>query len=439
MLERLKGIVGDENFSDDKAELIAYSRDSSIFKERPLCVVTPGSRREIVEIVNFANEHKVPIIPRGAGTNPCGEVVGKAIILDLTKMDRIIEVDVDDMYVIVQPGVVLDDLNLQLKKEGFFFPPDPASSRVCTIGGMVANNSSGLHAVKYGTTKDYVLALEVVMADGSVIETGSRALKSASGYDITSLLVGSEGTLGIFTEITLKILPMPEYTETLVFGLKDLKGLEDVGPKLLKLRPSAFEIMDDICIEALTNRYNLDFKGSRIVVIIEFDGTHEGVKNNIKRTKELLDGNILAIDDIWDYRKKLVPSLIGYKDTVPIPITEDIGVPVAKVLEAIKKIKEIYGEHGFKVAIYGHGGDGNLHMRVFVEGAKAEEVTKAADSVYEYVLSIEGTITSEHGIGLLRAKYMGGEHGGAFEIMAGIKKAFDKNNIMNPGKMGFTY
>ncbi|MFQ5887546.1 MAG: FAD-binding oxidoreductase [Candidatus Hydrothermarchaeales archaeon] len=436
MFERIREIVGEQNFSEEEAELVAYSGDSSIFKEKPLCVARPSNKEEIVEIVKFANENKLPIIPRGAGTNPCGEVVGKAIILDLTQMNKIEEINTEDRYVVLQPGVVLDVLNAILKEKGFFFPPDPASSRVCTIGGMAANNSSGLHAVKYGTTKDYVLALELVMPNGGVINTGSRAIKSASGYDLTSLFVGSEGTLGVFTEVTLRIIPLPEYSETVLFGLKSLTELKEACPKLLKLTPSAFEIVDDICLRTWENIYDLDFKDNKALVILEFNGAQGEVKNSIKKAKEAISGDSMVIDEIWEYRKRLVPSLIKYKGIRPLPVTEDLGVPIAKVPEAIIEIKNIYKKQGFEVAIYGHAGDGNLHMRVFTEDAKSEKLADAVDAVYEYVLSLKGTITSEHGIGLLRARYMEKEHGSAMDIMRDIKKAFDENNIMNPGKMG---
>ncbi|MEE8359049.1 MAG: FAD-binding oxidoreductase [Candidatus Hydrothermarchaeales archaeon] len=338
MFERIREIVGGQNFSEDVAELVAYSRDSSIFEEKPLCVARPACKEEIVEIVKFANENKVPIIPRGAGTNPCGEVVGRAIILDLTRMNKIKEINPKDMYVVLEPGVVLDELNAVLKEKGFFFPPDPASSRVCTLGGMVSNNSSGLHAVKYGTTKDYVLALEVVMPDGSVINTGSRAVKSASGYDLISLFVGSEGTLGIFSEITLRILPLPEYSETILFALKNLRELEDMCPNLLMLAPSAFEVVDDICLRVWEKGYDLDFEGIKALRMVEFDGSKVDVKNRLKMAENIMPGRSIKIRGVWEYRRRLVPSLIKYKGIRPVPVTEDIGVPVARVSEAMARI-----------------------------------------------------------------------------------------------------
>lgn len=438
MLDELSVIVGDENFSMDEAELIAYSKDFSYLQEKPLCVVRPKSREEIIEIVKFASAHKIPIIPRGAGTNTCGEVLGKAIVVDLTRMNKILRIKEKDLHCIAQPGVVLDNLNKALKKKGFFFPPDPASSKVCTIGGMVANNSSGLHAVKYGTTKDYVLGLEAVLPSGDVIKTGSKAQKSSSGYNLTRLFTGSEGTLGIFTEITLKILPLPKYSETITLGFEDIASAGEAITKILAVaQPSALEVMDEICLEALKKRYNLDFKEFKWVLIIEFDGNEKHVKNDIKKVRGFIHGRELDIENIWDYRKKLVPSLINYsKNLTPLAITEDVGVPVAKVMEAILKIKEIYATHGFEVAIYGHAGDGNLHMRVFAEENAIKKVLKAGDEIYNYVLSISGTTTSEHGVGILRAKYMKKEHGIAFNTMKKIKKIFDPDNIMNPGKMG---
>jgi glycolate oxidase subunit GlcD len=435
MLGELKGIVGGENFSADGEELVAYSRDFSGFEAMPLCVVRPRSKEQVVGVVKFAKEKGLPLIPRGAGTNTCGEVVGEGIILDMTQMNRILEINEEDFYCVVEPGVVLDDLNKELGKRGFFFPPDPASSRVCTLGGMVANNSSGLRAVKYGTTKDYVLALEVVLPGGEVIKTGSLAAKSSSGYNLTRLFVGSEGTLGVFTRITLRILPMPEHSETIIYGLEDIGAVGEIVDKILAAsKPSALEFMDDVCLGSLKRRYGLELDYN-VCLIVEFDGKKDYVEKEMKKVKSILSEGI-SVKDIWEYRKKLVPALINYKENlVPYAVTEDIGVPVSKVGEAFSRIKEIYKRHGFEVAIYGHCGDGNLHMRVLAERDSQERIAKAADDVYGYVLEIGGTITAEHGVGLLRRKYMKKEHGEALKIMKNIKNAIDPWGIMNPGKM----
>jgi glycolate oxidase subunit GlcD len=430
MFDKLKEIVGEDNFSRSGEELEVYSRDSSFFHEVPICVVRPENSEQVIRIVSLASQEKVPIIPRGAGTNPCGEVVGRALILDLSRMDRIIEINTRDMYAIVEPGIVRDNLNKKLKKFNLFFPPDPASSRVATIGGMVSNNSSGLHAVMYGTTKNYVLSLEAILPTGEVIETGSLALKSASGYDLKRLFIGSEGTLGIFTKITLRLLPIPETSKTMTFGLNSLKDLGAIQREVLSLYPAAFEFMDDICLKVISKRYGVDRGNRMALLVVEFSGSKTLVEQRKKELFALLKKEV-KIPDIWEIRRGLVPLLTTYGDKRPIAITEDIGVPLSKVPEAIERVKEIYGAAGYEVAVYGHLGDGNLHQRVF--GETTSELMKTADEIYSYVLSIDGTISSEHGVGRLRTKYMEQAHGNALPLMKNIKRTIDEEGILNPG------
>jgi glycolate oxidase len=431
MFDLLREIVGDDNFSDSGEDLEVYSQDSSFLKEKPLCVLRPKNTGEIQKIVRFAKQEKIPIIPRGAGTNPCGEVVGRAVILDLSRMNRIITINKDDMYAVVEPGVVRDNLNKALKKHNLFFPPDPASSKVATIGGMVSNNSSGLHAIKYGTTKDYVLALEVVLSNGEVIKTGSLALKSSSGYDLNRLFVGSEGTLGIFTKITLHLLPIPRYNRTVVIPIKDFGELGNLQMEILSLCPSAFEFMDELCLKVISTNLGIDFKGKRALIAVEFSGQKLEVEQRLEELKKLIGTDIIDLPEIWNIRKGLVPLLSTYSGKPLLAITEDIGVPVSFIVETIEKVKNIYRASGFEVALYGHLGDGNLHMRVF--GEHSPGLLAAADEVYSYVLSLSGTISSEHGVGRIRAKYMREAHGTAVDLMKNVKKTLDPNNILNPG------
>jgi glycolate oxidase subunit GlcD len=432
MFEELEAIVGGENLTFAREDLEVYARDSSFFCEVPICVVRPKTTAEIVDIIKLAEKENIPIIPRGAGTNPCGEVVGKAIILDLSRMDGIIEINPKDMYAVVEPGVVRDNLNSKLKEFGLFFPPDPASSKVATIGGMVSNNSSGLHAVKYGTTKDYVLALEIVLPTGELIETGTLALKSSSGYDLNRLFVGSEGTLGVFTRITLHLLPIPQHSRTLTFTIDDFDDLESLQNMVLPLMPAAFEFLDEICKNAISKKYDLDLGNVKGILVIEFAGSETEVEQGIEELKKQLNGGV-EIPNIWEIRKGIVPLLSTHSHKRPLAITEDIGVPISKNTSTIRRIKDIYNSTGYEVAIYGHLGDGNLHMRVF--GDLDSRLQKAADEVYSYVISIDGTISSEHGIGRLRTKYMEKAHGKTLELMKRIKETIDGKGIFNPGCM----
>jgi glycolate oxidase len=419
------------NYSDSREEREVYSRDSSFFHETPLFVVRPKTKDEVIEIVKLTAKEKAEIIPRGAGTNPCGEVVGRAIILDLSRMNRIIEVNPKDRYALVEPGVVRDDLNKELKKFNLFFPPDPASSRVATIGGMVSNNSSGLHAIKYGTTKKHVVALEVILPTGETINIGTLALKSSSGYNLKSLFVGSEGTLGIFTSITLRLLPIPKHSKTHVFALNSFEELPSVQRSVLSLCPSAFEFMDEICLKVISKKHRLEFGEAQALLLVEFSGSKIETEQNSEELKAKINLRKVEIPDIWEIRKGLVPLLSTYICILPLAITEDIGVPVSKILETIQSVKEIYNKAGFEVAVYGHLGDGNLHIRVF--GELSHAVQEAADEVYSYVISLGGTISSEHGVGRLRTKYMVEAHKNTLPIMKQIKRAIDRDNILNPG------
>ncbi len=437
MIGQLEQIVGRENVLTHPSDLEVYSGDFSSFRQRPSIVVFPENTRETVEVVKVAAREGMPIIPRGAGTNPCGQVVGRGMVMDMSRMNRILEVNGEDFYCRVQPGTVLDRLNRELEKRGLFFPPDPASSRVCTIGGMVANNSSGPHSIKYGTTRDYVLGLEVVLSTGEVIETGSLARKSSSGYNLTRLLVGSEGTLGIITEAVLRLLPVPEARRTVLYGFRTLGEVEGaMGGILGHTRPSALEVLDDICLEALKRRYGLEFGKARFLLTVEYDGGEREVEGQLNTLRGML-GQGMDVEDPWSWRKNLVPALVNYKEGArPYAVTEDISVPVSRVCEAIRTVKAIYGKAGLEVAVYGHGGDGNLHMRVFADEETLPRACTLGDKVYDYVLSVGGSITAEHGVGLLRAKYMELEHGEGHRVMKDIKKVFDPGNIMNPGKMG---
>jgi len=437
VIEEIQRIVGRDSVLARPPDLEAYSRDFSDFREKPILVVMPGSSREVQGVVGIAAREGVPVIPRGAGTNTCGQVVGRGLVLDMTRMDRILEVNRRDFYCRVQPGVVLDALNRELEEAGLFFPPDPASSRVCTIGGMVANNSSGPHSMKYGTTRDYVLGLEAVLATGEVIRTGSLARKSSSGYNLTRLLVGSEGTLGVITEVILRVLPVPRARGSRIYTFDSLEGLRRAVDGVLdRTAPAGLEFIDDICLKALKQRYGLDFGDAAFLLAVEFHGGQGWVDRQLEMVGELLGEGVEA-GDPWRWRRNLVPALINYRDGArPLAVTEDVSVPVSRVCEAIGKVKAIYSSGGFEVAVYGHGGDGNLHMRVFAAHGEEERVRELAGKVYDYVLSVGGSTTAEHGVGLLRAGYMDKEHGQAMEVMRRIKKVFDPAGIMNPGKMG---
>ncbi|MCL4514686.1 MAG: FAD-binding oxidoreductase [Firmicutes bacterium] len=443
-----------------ETEMACYAFDSSFLGQlteyRPDAVVKPDSAGEVAAVMRLASRHRIPVTPRGAGTAQTGGAVPVrgGIVLDLSSLNRIIEVDTDNLQVLVEPGIVHADLNAHLARFGFFFPPDPGSSRMCTLGGMVSNNSSGMRAVKYGTTRQYVLGLEVVLPGGEIIWTGvkgSKALKTVSGYDLTQLMVGSEGTLGIITKIRLKILPMPE-KRGLVLAAFDT--LEKSGEAVIsvfrnRLFPSAIEILDKTAIRAaMLYKPDIVLPQAEAALLFEVDGSPADVVYQAEKIAGVcgpLAGHVEWTDDpvkfgkLWQARQVVGAAAARVKPGVTrVYDGEDICVPITKVPQALRRIQEIGARHGLTIVTYGHIGDGNLHSAVMAnlrDPAEVEHARQATDDIHRLALELGGTTTGEHGVGLTRAKYMEEEHGLALEVMRGIKKAFDPDNILNPGKM----
>ena len=450
--ESLTEIVGQENFTDSLIDLIAYSKDASEFKQRPDAAAWPINTEQISRILKLANKEKFPVIARGAGTSLAGLAVPQrgGVILDLGRMDEIIEINIQDRLAIVQPGVVYDDLARTLAPHGFFFPPDPASGAVCTLGGNVATNAGGIKGAKYGTTKDYVLALEVVLSDGRVLHTGSRCMKSVSGFDVTRLFVGSEGTLGVITEITLKINPKPPLSQT---AMATFNILEDAGRAVSEIMysgilPSALEVINQQTLIAINQNTDLNLPEVEAILVAETDGyTREEVefqlaeiiaifkKNNASTVKKAESQE--EAEALWKARKSSygVMARINYNLFV-----EDLSVPMSKVANMLRVISGIEEKYDLKIPTVGHVGDGNLHPAISYDGTNPEEVKQveaATEELFEKVIALGGTLTGEHGIGLAKAPLMSLEHGDvAMEVMRSLKRLFDPYNILNPGKMG---
>ena len=449
--KRLIEIVGKNNFSDSIADIISASYDATSYRERPVGVVWPVSAGQVSEIMKLASEYSFPVTPRGAGTGLTGAAVPAAASLsvDMSRMNKIIEINIPDRMTVVQPGVVYADLEYSLKKHGFFFPPDPASSQVCTIGGNVATNAGGIRGAKYGTTKDYVMALEVVLADGRIMRTGTSCIKSSSGYDLTKLFVGSEGTLGIITEITLKILPEPKFTAT---GTACFSSAEDAGKAVSGITsegiiPSALEIFDSRTIRIL-REHGKNIPDVNAMLLIETDGTSapeaDGQMLRIKETLEkhaaseiYMAGNAEEAAALWELRK----SVSGIVSAIrPANFSEDITVPVSVIPEALAGIEKILEPYDLVFAVYGHAGDGNLHPKIVFDPespSQKEALAKVVPEIFALACSLRGTLTGEHGIGIAKAEFMGLEHDAvSLEMMQAVKNAFDPGNILNPGKMG---
>ena len=436
------------------AELCCYSGDGSQIKGKPDYVIFPKTTEEISQIMAYANDHKIPVTARGAGTGLAGGAspVFGGIVLDMSHMDKIIEIDIDNIQVVVEAGVIQDQLNEKLKPFGFFFPPNPGSSATCTVGGQIANNASGMRCVKYGTTKNYVLDLEVVLADGSVIHTGSKCLKSSAGYDLSRLFVGSEGTLGIITKAVLKIAPLPKARKIIIvsFPTPEAAGLSISRVFAAGVIPSACEILDKTSVAVLTKLDpNVVFPRDGDVILFEVDGSKSSVIEDAQLLADAckdISKSMMMTDDprkmkeIWDARSLLGAAISKLDPTkTRIYVGEDLGIPIKKLPEMIAKVYDITKSAGLTPMIYGHIGDGTLHIGLFIDVLNDEEWKKldaAADQLHLAAIELGGTVSSEHGIGAARGMYLEKQCGPAFNVMREIKKSLDPNGILNPGKLG---
>ncbi|MFZ3134588.1 MAG: FAD-linked oxidase C-terminal domain-containing protein [Methanothrix sp.] len=453
MLESLQEIAGDR-VSSSLSERCCYSSDASQVSGRPDFVVRPANTGEISRILLLCNERNVPVVARGAGSGLAGGAspVSGGVVLDMSGMNRILEMDLENLQVIVEPGVVAEKLNCALKPHGFFFPPDPGSSGFCTIGGMISYNSSGMRSVKYGTTRSYVLDLEVVLADGKVIHTGSRNLKSAAGYDLTRLFVGSEGTLGIITRAGLKVAPLPKERRLV---LASFESAEAAGQAVIAvfsqgITPSACEILDRTTLKVLRLvDPELALPDDGDVILFEVDGSRDSTAEAAEQIEKVCRPMAITIrqasgremEPIWMARR-LVGAAISRLDPkkTRIYMGEDVGVPIKQIPALIKKVQQITASVGIPAMKYGHIGDGNLHVALFIDVNDPDQwdrLRMAADRIHRAALSLGGTVSSEHGIGLARAEYMAEQVGEeSLNVMRAIKKSLDPRGILNPGKMG---
>jgi len=454
-IENLEEIVGKENVKTDLVDRVCYSRDMSIHEGIPDAVVFVRSKEDVVQIVKLAKEKGFPVVPRGSGTSLTGAALPcmGGIALELTRMNCIKEINRKDGYVVVEPGVICQDLNNALAPT-HFFPPDPASAALCSIGGMISTNASGNRAIKYGTTKDYLRGLEVVLASGEVIRTGSLAPKSSTGYDLTHLFCGAEGTLGIVTEATLKILPTPEYV---AFAQVSFKTIEDAGNAATEILTSGMglsscEIFDRVSIDVVNKAMGMgipDHVGC--LLFLEIDGHRVVVKEQIEKINEVCRryGVIGAQWDddpakkvlIWKGRQGIVAALSMHKrGSRYMPMLEDFGVPLSAIPDTIRDIREVGKRHNLTIATFGHVGDGNLHACVIMDPTKREEWAELKEIGKEFIdlaLRHRGTLSAEHGLGIAKAPFIVKELGRSHAVMKTIKESLDPDNILNPGKMGF--
>ena len=454
IIKEIAQIVGPENVFDDRVECLSYSRDLSVHEGIPDMVVFAHTTEQISAIMRLANQEKVPVTIQGSGTATTGASlpVEGGILLDVHKMNTILEIDKDNFYARVEPGVICNQLNAALAKQNLMFPPNPGSEAIATIGGMMSTNSSGHRAVKYGTARDYVKALKVVLADGTVIETGFKTPKSSFGYDLNRVFCSSEGTLGVITEITVKIQARPEYNALALAIFSDLFAAGATVTDIIGsgIQLTACEIMDKYALKVVEGAIERDISGIEAMLIIESDGAKETVLKDMERIGEICkkhgvqeftwSDDPAKAGEIMEARGKLVPTLSRIKPgNRLVAISEDLGIPPTRIPEVIKRAQEISDKYDLLITTFGHIGDGNVHTTLVTDmRSKAEwdRLRSAADELAELALEMGGTITAEHGTGLARNPYMEKQFGPALDVMRSIKKALDPNNILNPGKMG---
>lgn len=453
-IEALEGIVGGENVYSDKAHLIAYSYDATRTKYEPDAVVFPRDEADVSAILQYCNKHQIVITPRGAGSGFTGGALpaNGGIILGMEKhMDKILEIDFQNMVAVVQPGVINMDLQKAVEEVGLFYPPDPASEEYCSIGGNVSENAGGMRAAKYGITKDYVMAMRAVRPNGDIIRAGKRTIKDVAGYNSAGILIASEGTLAVTTEITLKLISKPKFTKAYM-GI--FPSVEDAMNAVFKslaagANPVAMEFLDSLVVQALKEKLGVELpEDAGALLIGDVDGN---VIQEVEFQLEILEASfrengaqdfVIADegegrDELWYARRNASPSITIFGSK---KLNEDISVPRSKLPEALKRIYAIGDKYGFKVPCFGHAGDGNIHVNVMVDGSKPQELEdghKAIVEIFELVVDMGGTLSGEHGIGTSKAPFMNiAFTKEELALFRDIKHALDPNNILNPGKMG---
>ena len=451
VLAALNAIVGEDNVVVDPDRVEPYGADAVKEKFPPEAVAFPETTEHISAILKLANEHRFPVTARGGGVGYTGGAVpvDGGIVIGTDRMKRIVEINADDLYVVCQPGLTTYEVQQAVAEHGLMFAPDPASYKDSFIGGNIAENAGGMRTPKYGVTKHHVLGLEVVTATGEIIRTGGKTVKNVVGFDLTGLMCGSEGMLGIITEATLKLLPMPEATSTVRANFTSMEAACKVLTKFTPegLLPMAMEVIDKFCVAAVEENFAFGLsRDAEAILLVAVDGSKEEVESNAVTIERIIkeNGGFDVIrartkeeeDKLWDVRRAISPSLMKYGT---LKINEDVVVPRSKVPELVARIEQIGKKHDTFVANFGHAGDGNIHVNFVVDRDDPAAVARARECVaetFQLSVALGGTISGEHGIGYVKSQYM---HYAldrpTLEIMKGIKKVFDPNGILNPGKM----
>ncbi|VVS90591.1 FAD-binding oxidoreductase [Desulfoluna spongiiphila] len=447
----LTDIYGKERLKTSKEDRVCYAYDARNARCIPDAVVFPTSAEEISRTLALACELGFPVVPRGSGTGTTGGSVAVegGVVLVTTLMDRIVEIDTDNFTAEVEPGVITGDFHKAVEAKGMFYPPDPSSAGISTLGGNVAECAGGPRAVKYGVTRDYVLGVEAVLPTGEIVHTGVRTAKGVVGYDLTRLLVGSEGTLAVITRILLKLLPLPAATATLKVSFASMEEAAEAVTRIIAsgTLPRCVEYMDEASIACAQSIADLDLpQGCRSILLIEVDGSASEVATSLEAVAGIVKGaGAMAVEEardaheakrLWTVRKKVSPALYLFG---PDKINEDIVVPRSAIPKMVKKIESLKKEYGLPMVSFGHAGDGNIHFNVMIDKKDPVQKLRAdavIDEIFDHTLALGGTLSGEHGVGITKREYIGKEIGDKeLEIMRGIKKLFDPKGILNPSKI----
>lgn len=453
-VKAFQNIVGEDNVYTDKAHLIAYSYDATRNRYEPDAVIFPRSEEDVSKILKYCNDNKIIIIPRGAGSGFTGgalSVKGGVILAFEKYMNKILEIDIDNMVAVVQPGVVNMHLQKSVEEIGLFYPPDPASEEYSTIGGNVSENAGGMRAAKYGITKDYVMALRAVLPNGDIIRAGKKTIKDVAGYNIAGILIASEGTLAVITEITLKLITKPKMKKTAMGVFPSVKHAMDAVYKTMAsgVTPVAMEFLDNLSIRAVEEKFK---KGLPIdagaILITDVDGNKmDDLDEQMDKIEEVFKANgctklSIAKDEeesknLWFARRNCSQAITIYGSK---KLNEDVTVPRSKLPELLERYAEVAKKYNVKIPCFGHTGDGNVHTNVMVDGSNPQELEtgyKAIEEIFKIAVELGGTLSGEHGIGLSKAPFMHIAFSKEeMNLFRSIKKAFDPNNILNPDKMG---
>jgi glycolate oxidase len=446
---KIKDIVGREHVLLDKEALVCYSFDATRYASSPEAVVKPRTTDEIARVVAAACQEGVPVTPRGAGTGLSGGSVPArgGLVLSTERMVSPVQIHKEDLYAVAEPGVTTESFQQQVDSRGLLYPPDPASKSACTMGGNVAECAGGLRGLKYGTTKRYILGLEIVTPEGKAIRTGARTVKSVAGYDITRLMVGSEGTLGIVTSINVRLLPRPPARRLLWSRFGGIGPASEAVADLIGsgVVPSVLEVMDEQTVAAV-GAFLEDDPGPGVLLLCELDGSISICEEDASKCMGILkdkygadvrtDADGIDVERLWRARRSVLPALTRLAPTV---ILEDVTVPRSKLPDMVARIEKIGRRYELRIAVYGHAGDGNLHPSFLTDRTNRDEMKRVGAAVSEMMRSavdLGGTISGEHGIGIDKKPCVAMELGEAgCEIMRRVKRSLDPKGIMNPGKM----